>query len=197
MMARTFSRIVLRSEGVKFVPNARVYYRVSPSTRLSYIGSSRAKMDAQFLGMERQIRYLRSVCDDDRTRAACTKYLETWMLNFYPTRPDIVESASALARSWGAELPTPRLSWKYNWIQRLFGWPAAKHVQSSYSEAKSNALRAWDRALLKAGGGVIDVAALETGSCREKPVAASAGFERNGRTQNLWSCSLSHCSITF
>ena len=156
-----FSRIVLRSEGVKFVPNARVYYRVSPSTRLSYIGSSTAKMDAQFLGMELQIRYLRSACDDDRTRAACTKYLETWMLHFYPNRPDILERASGLARTWGAELRTPRLSWKYNWIQQLFGWPAAKQVQCSYNEAKSTALRAWDRALLKTGGGAIDVAALE------------------------------------
>lgn len=155
-----FSRVIFRSNGIAFVPGARVYYRISPSTRLSNVGASNAKMDAQFLGMSLQIHYLRAVRDDDCTRAACTKYLETWMPCFYPHRPDIVERALVLARSWGSELRMPNLSWKYDWIRRSLGWSAARYVQRRYNEAKSGAITMIDRALMKAEGRSIDVSAL-------------------------------------
>jgi glycosyltransferase involved in cell wall biosynthesis len=155
-----FSRVIGRSDGIRFVSDARVYYRISPSSRLSYIGASNTKIDSQFLGMELQIGYLRSRRDDERVRAACTTYLETWMAHFYPNRPDLVERAQLLAKSWGVDLRLPRLSWKYDWIRRSFGWPAAKHVQLQYNEAKSRLFRAWDRLMLGIQGGAIDVSTL-------------------------------------
>jgi Glycosyl transferase family 2 len=63
----------LDADDLLSVSDARVYYRISPSSRLSYIGQSNAKMDAQFLGMELQIRYLRARRDDERVRAPCTR----------------------------------------------------------------------------------------------------------------------------
>jgi hypothetical protein len=142
-----FSRVVIRSDGITFVPDARVYYRASSSARLSYIGASDAKMEAQFLGMELQIGYLRGVHDSDRVRRACVTYLQTWLPYFYPNKPDIVRRAQELAVSLGGELHTPQLSWKYDWIRRLFGWHAAKCVQMKYNERKSILLNSWDRAL--------------------------------------------------
>jgi hypothetical protein len=71
---------------------------------------------------------------------------------FYPNRPDVVERCRRLARSWGAELQMPRLSWKYDWIRRALGWTAAKHVQRRHNELKTQALRAWDRTLARAQG---------------------------------------------
>jgi hypothetical protein len=110
--------------------------------------------------MELQIAYLRSRRDDERAREACTTYLETWLADFYPDRPDIVERARRLAGTWGAELRMPRVSWKYRWIGILFGERAAKDVQRRYNLAKSAALGLVDRALLSAQGGVVDVARL-------------------------------------
>ena len=155
-----FSRVLRLSDGIRFASDSRVYYRVSPSSRLSYIGASHAKLEAQLLGMALQIGYLLQCRDDDRARAACTTYLETWMQHFHPNRPDIVERARAMAGSWGGELKMAPLSWKYQWIQFLFGWHAVRSVQRRYNEAKSTVLRLVDRAMLKAKGEVVDVSSL-------------------------------------
>jgi glycosyltransferase involved in cell wall biosynthesis len=140
-----FFRVVNASNGIRFVAKSRVYYRITPSGRLSYIGRSNDKMEAQFLGMKLQIGYLRAREDSDRVRAACVNYLQTWLPSFYPERPDLVEEAQQLAATLGGRLSIPNTSWKYAWIEKLFGFAAAKHTQFYYNQVKSFALRAWDK----------------------------------------------------
>ena len=140
-----FFRVVNASNGIRFVPKSRIYYRITPTSRLSYIGRSDKKMEAQFLGMKLQIGYLRAREDSDRVRAACVTYLQTWLPVFYPNRPDLVQEAQQLAASLGGRLFLPKASWKYAWIEKLFGFAAAKHTQLYYNRAKSFSLRAWDR----------------------------------------------------
>jgi glycosyltransferase involved in cell wall biosynthesis len=142
-----FARVLMASDAVRFVPNGRVYYRISPSSRLSYIGRNHRKMEAQLHSMELNIRYLRSVADSPRVRAACVTYLSNWLPSFYPERPDLVERAQRLAASLGGELSSPRLPWKYAWIQKLFGWPVAKQCQVRYNQCKASVIRGWDRML--------------------------------------------------
>jgi glycosyltransferase involved in cell wall biosynthesis len=148
-----FARVLMAGDAVKFVPAARVYYRISPHSRLSYIGRSDRKMEAQWLSMQINVRYLRLLDDSPRVQAACVKYLSTWLPNFYPERPDLVKQAQELATSLGGELPLPRPSWKYALIQKLFGWPAAKKAQVGYNEVKSFALRSWDKLWYQLEGG--------------------------------------------
>ena len=140
-----FSRVINASNGIQFVPQSRVYYRITASNRLSYIGRSDKKMEAQFFGMKLQIGYLRAREDNGRVRAACVNYLQTWLPSFYPNRPDLVQEAQQLATSLGGRLSLPKASWKYAWIEKLFGFGAAKHTQLYYNRAKSAALRAWDK----------------------------------------------------
>ena len=140
-----FFRVINASNGIRFVPQSRVYYRITPSSRLSYVGRSDKKMEAQFLGMKLQIGYLRAREDSDRVRAACVTYLQTWLPVFYPNRPDLVQEAQHLAASLGGRLSLPKASWKYAWIEKLFGFAAAKHAQLYYNRGKSSALRAWDK----------------------------------------------------
>jgi glycosyltransferase involved in cell wall biosynthesis len=140
-----FCRVIQASDGIRFIPRSSVYYRITPSSRLSYIGRSDKKMEAHFLGMKLQIGYLRALEDNSRVRTACINYLQTWLPNFYPNRPDLVEEAQQLAKSLGGQLSLPRASWKYAWIEKLFGFAAAKHTQLSYNQIKSSALRAWDK----------------------------------------------------
>ncbi len=45
-----FSRVIMRSDHITFVPDARVYYRISSTARVSYIGASNRKMEAQMFG---------------------------------------------------------------------------------------------------------------------------------------------------
>ena len=144
-----FARVLTHADAIKFVSDARVYYRISPSTRLSYIGLSHRKMDAHFLGMQLQIQYLRSLDDSERTRRACVTYLQCWVYQFYPNRLDIVESAHRLARSLGGELRDPELSWKYDWIRKHFGWSAVKQAQLGYNVAKLSVTGFWDQAMFR------------------------------------------------
>jgi len=142
-----FFRVIKASRGIKFVSESKVFYRITASNRLSHIGRSDKKMEAQFLGMKLQIGYLRAMEDNERARRTCVNYLQTWLHNFYPNRPDLVEQAKQLAVALGGTLRTPKLPWKYAWIQKLFGWNAAKATQLLYNQYKSSVLRAWDRAL--------------------------------------------------
>jgi len=52
-----------------------------------------------------------------------------------------------MARELGGQLETPKLSWKYAWIQKLFGWRAAKQAQLRYNQYKSVFLQKWDKTL--------------------------------------------------
>jgi glycosyltransferase involved in cell wall biosynthesis len=142
-----FSRVINTSDGIRFIPQGRVYYRITPNNRLSDIGRSDKKIEAQFLGMKLQIGYLRAREDNNRVRTACVTYLQMWLPTLYPDRPDLVQEAQQLAASLGGRLSLPKASWKYAWIERLFGFGAAKHTQLFYNRVKSSTLRAWDRVM--------------------------------------------------
>jgi glycosyltransferase involved in cell wall biosynthesis len=143
-----FCRVLLGSSGTRFIPEARVFFRMTGFNRLSYIGRSERKMEAQFVSMQLHIGYLRSLEDTERVRTACVKYLQTWLPSFYPERLDIVKQAEQLAATLGGRLEVPPpLSWKYAWIQKGFGWPLAKRAQIFLPRFKQSVIRSWDKAL--------------------------------------------------
>ncbi len=107
-----FTRVVLASGGIRFVPDARVFYRLIGTGQLSYVGRSHRKLDAQFRSMQLQIGYLRAVADGPVARAAIVSYLQAWLPHFYPERPDVVQQARDLAASVGGTLEIPTMSWK-------------------------------------------------------------------------------------
>src|SRR5262249_19097045 len=82
-----FCRVMLESKYIRFVPESKVFYRIADRNRLSYIGLSNAKMEAQFLGMRLYVSHLLSREDDERTRAASVQYLQRWLVEFYPESP--------------------------------------------------------------------------------------------------------------
>jgi glycosyltransferase involved in cell wall biosynthesis len=147
-----FCRVLLRSDGTRFIPDARVFYRRAGPARVSYIGRSERKMEALFVSMQLHIGYLRSLEDSDRVRTACVMYLQTRFPAFYPERPDLVDAAQQLAASLGGRLEIPRLSWKYAWIQKGFGASVAKRAQLSMREQRWAMSRAWDKALSRFDG---------------------------------------------
>jgi len=143
-----FCRVIMASDGIRFVPEARVFYRTTASTG-SYIGRSNKKMESQFLGMQLEIGHLLSLDDSKRTRAACVKFLQTWLHHFYPDRLDIVKQAEQLAARLGGQLEMPRLRWKYAWIQRLVGFELAKRASLFMPNLKWELIRAWDKMLFR------------------------------------------------
>jgi glycosyltransferase involved in cell wall biosynthesis len=140
-----FCRVMLASTGIRFVPDAKVYYRRVGTGRLSYVGRADTKLEAVWRSMRLHIGYLRSLEDSERVRAACIDYLQNYLVVFYGQRPDIVDHMHELARGLGGTLNDPRLSWKYAWIKSLFGWSLAKRAQLFFPSVKWSVLRSVDR----------------------------------------------------
>jgi len=150
-----FCRVLLASEGTRFVPETGIYYRASGINRVSFIGNSDTKKDSLLLSMKLHIQYLRSLEDSERVRKACLAYIQLWYRNFYPERPDLVQEAQQLAAMLGGRLEIPTLSWKYQWIQNLFGFGVAKRVRHRWNQYKSSVMRSWDKALFRLEGGTM------------------------------------------
>lgn len=142
-----FCRVLLASNGTRFILEAKVLYRMPTSNSWSYVGRSERKMEALFLSMQLHIGYLRSLEDTERIRAACVKYLQSSLPHFYPERLDIVKQAEQLAEILGGRLEVPPpLSWKYEYIQRSFGWPLAKRAKIFLPLCWQAVNRFWDKA---------------------------------------------------
>jgi glycosyltransferase involved in cell wall biosynthesis len=144
-----FCRVLMASEGVRFVAGSRVYYRQPRSGNVSYIGTSNRKLDSLWISMNLHIGYLRSMDDSQRARAACVKYLQNWLSSFYRERPDIVTWAQELADGLGGRLEMPSFSWKYAWIYKLFGWRVARQMERNVPRITRCFLRNCDRVRLR------------------------------------------------
>ena len=144
-----FCRILLNSNGTRFVPGAKVYYRNFRSDSLGFLGKSIAKREALWLSMQLHIAYLRSLEDTPRTREACLAYLQRNLINFHPERADIVGQMKQMAGELGGDLGAPDLSWKYSWIQTAFGWTVAKNTALQMRELRWSLEKSFDKTMLR------------------------------------------------
>jgi O-antigen/teichoic acid export membrane protein/glycosyltransferase involved in cell wall biosynthesis len=144
-----FCRVLLASDGVQFVPGAKVYYRCFGYNGLSYVGRSPQKLRAHWLSMQLHIRYLQSLEQSPRIRAACIEYLRMSLIYFYPERLDIVAEAEQMAKQFGDQLGVPNLSWKYSWIEKAFGWRLVKPAQRFLRKIRWWLERQYDWALFQ------------------------------------------------
>ena len=141
-----FCRVLLASDGARFVPESKVYYR-GPGLAfrsLSFIGQSNRKIHAHWVSMQLHIGYLRSLEESERVRAACLRYLQTSLGYFYPDHRDILKQVKQLAGELGGKLHSPHLSWKYYWMKTLFGWRVAKLGQLMILRLRWSVQRFWD-----------------------------------------------------
>jgi glycosyltransferase involved in cell wall biosynthesis len=140
-----FCRVIKASEGIRFVEQARSYYRKAGVKSISYVGGSSRKLESLLLSMKLHIECLRSMEDSPRTRAACVTYINNWLHEFYPFRRDLAAQLGAIIVELGGEFVEPRLSWKYDWIVRCFGWRPGRRAQLALPRLKHSATVAWDR----------------------------------------------------
>jgi hypothetical protein len=144
-----YCRVLLASAGARFVPEAKVFYRVTSLNRWSYVGDSNEKKDALLLSMKLHVQYIRSLEDSPRVRQACITYLQTKCIDFYPERPDIIAELQSLAAELGGSLEAPRLRWKYAWMEPLFGWKTAKSAEAMLPQYKAALIARWDKAMFR------------------------------------------------
>ncbi|HEY4282963.1 MAG TPA: glycosyltransferase family 2 protein [Chthoniobacterales bacterium] len=138
-----FCRLVAASDGVKFVPEAKMFYRRGANT-LSDVDYSSKKLESQCLALKLQIEHLLPLEKSDRTKRASLNFLQTYAIYFYPERSDLINELQTIASSLGGRVEIPQLPWKYAWIQKLFGWSAAKRARRIYNQWKSALIGAAD-----------------------------------------------------
>ena len=144
-----FCRVLLASEGTRFVPGTGIYYRASGPNSISFIGNSDKKKDSLLLSMKLHIQYLRSLEESERVRKACLAYMQIWYPSFYPERPDLMAELQDLAAQLHGRLEMPRLRWKYAWLRKIFGYQTAKHAQVYFPRLRASVMRSWDKALFR------------------------------------------------
>jgi glycosyltransferase involved in cell wall biosynthesis/peptidoglycan/xylan/chitin deacetylase (PgdA/CDA1 family) len=150
-----FCRVILASDGVRFVPEAKTYYRAPGAAfggSLSYVGRSDRKIKAHWLSMQLHIGYLRSLEESKRTREACVNYLQRSLIHFYQEDPEIVKLAEETAGELGGKLKVPYLSWKYSWVKLVLGWSLAKRVALFARKIRWSSQKLWDEALFHIEG---------------------------------------------
>ena len=141
-----FCRLVSLSHSVKFVEEAKSYYRRSNADSLSKKTSAKA-CKSLFRSIILCIDYLRSLEDSERTKAACLNYLHVWLPYFYPEKEDILRQISELARELGGGLRPPTLGWKYFVVEKLFGYKKAKKAQDIIRKYKFALVKNMERML--------------------------------------------------
>jgi glycosyltransferase involved in cell wall biosynthesis len=144
-----FCRVIMASNGIRFVPGAKTFYRMSGSDSLSQVDRSDKKLDSLWSSMQLHTGYLRSLEDSERTRKACVTYLGNWLNYFYPARPDIIKQAQQLAAALGGKLDLPGVRSKYRWIEKLSGRRMACRAQAWLPGLKTSLLRSWDKAMFR------------------------------------------------
>jgi glycosyltransferase involved in cell wall biosynthesis len=144
-----FCRVLLASQGTRFAAGARVFYRNTPSNRLGQISGSNKKRDAMLLSMKLHIGYLRSLEKSDRTKSACLTYMQNWLEDFYPDRPDIIAELQGMAANLDGSLEPPELRWKYAWMKPILGRPVAKWAQATLPQCKASLIRKWDELMYR------------------------------------------------
>jgi glycosyltransferase involved in cell wall biosynthesis len=142
-----FCRVILASDGIRFVPNSKTFYRISGSGSLSNMDESNEKLASLLLSIQLHIDHIRSLEDSRRVRAACLSYLQKRFIRFYPERISVVDQLQQLAATLGGRLEIPELPWKYSWMRKVLGWKATKRFRRFYNRSKSLAMRIWDKAL--------------------------------------------------
>jgi glycosyltransferase involved in cell wall biosynthesis len=141
-------RVVAACEKVKFVSEAKAFYRIgNPASLDAGMGKSHKKLEALLLSLELSINCLLRLEDSQRTRAACVKHLQTWFPLFYDNEYDFMLKIEKLAERLGGKMTPPIFSWKYRPIEKLFGRKSAVRTKTAWNNLKTKIYCKLDRYL--------------------------------------------------
>jgi len=126
-----FSRVILRSKGVKFCWDARTYYRSGNSNSLSGSKSYPALKSA-FLSLELETSNLLDKEDNSRIRQVCATVLQRFIYEVYPDAPDLLQKAEAKVQEFGGSNIQPLGGPVFQFLASYIGWKKAKKIQKIF-----------------------------------------------------------------
>ena len=123
-----FARLITACAGVRFAPEARLFYRSGLGASLS-AQTSRKAAESAYHSLLTGTGHLLAARDDRQTRRASANMLKTFDYTFYPAFPDLRRKLAArIGELGGSDLPPvgpPGFHARRRWI----GWRPARRVQ--------------------------------------------------------------------
>jgi glycosyltransferase involved in cell wall biosynthesis len=145
-------RVVAASDGVKFVEDARCYYRIGTIGSLNWnMESNDTALDSLLLSLQLCTRTLIKLEDSERTRQAALSHLRMFASYFYGSDGRHVERLQAIAAEFGGRVEPPRMGAKYYPLELVLGARRTKRFIRNWRAAKLLARRELDRYLHRAG----------------------------------------------
>ena len=139
-------RVAAASDGVRFVPEARCYYRIGTVGSLNWnMETNEQALQSLVMSLTTSVRHLLELEDNPTTREASARLLQTFMSYFYASDPRYYHELAAVARELGHELAPPSVSWKYRPLEWVAGPRVTRKVITNWRGAKLLMRRAWDR----------------------------------------------------
>jgi hypothetical protein len=123
-----FTRLLLKSGGVKFSKGARLYYRSAQSNSLS-VGRTRKYFESTFLATNLIADQLLDVEDSFRTRNLISNMFMNRYAQFYPQFPDLGKKHEEKINYYGSCTAEPGGGIVFKMVKSVAGWKAAKRVQ--------------------------------------------------------------------
>ncbi|MCC6544634.1 MAG: glycosyltransferase family 2 protein [Nitrospirae bacterium] len=138
-------RVVAASERVKFVPNARSYYRQSGFSQLSRTYTNKSR-ESLLLAINLSIGHLRSLEESERTRSASLIYLQSYLSYFYfiTDEVELLDKIRVLAHELGGELMPPKLNMKEGLMCKLFGMKKGRQLMRTLRKLRFGIPIKWD-----------------------------------------------------
>lgn len=123
-----FARIIPRSGGVRFAPEAGLYYRSGLTGSLSGQKSRRA-VESAFLSLMLGTSHLLAAEDSARTRRVCANILQDFDYTYYPDHADLRAQTRERVKALGGADLAPDGPPGFQKLRRLTGWKVARRIQ--------------------------------------------------------------------
>jgi glycosyltransferase involved in cell wall biosynthesis len=143
-----FCRVVAASERIKFVREARSYYRQSGLAQLSRSTSNEA-FQSLFLAQKLSIQHLKSLEDSEKTRRASVEYLQGLYQFLAPEQPKLLADIESLIIELGGNIKDSKVYWKLKVLDKLFGMKTSNNLVTLCRKVKFLAIVKWDELLYK------------------------------------------------
>lgn len=128
-----FARVILASQGIRFCPTARSYYRSGNSGSLSGRTSSEA-WASQYQALSLQAQYLLAAEDSPRTRQVCANLLQRFIYTVFPAEPSLRNLAAKQVRQLGGATEQPMGGPFFQILSRMVGWQRARYAQLTLNQ---------------------------------------------------------------
>jgi len=125
-----FTRVMLHSNGIRFTPGARVYYRSEHGKTLSG-REDREAIESELRSIMLGTQHLLNREDSPRVRLAAANRLQEFVYDWYPLHPDLCEKAEQRIESLGGSDISPDGPPAFQVLRRVVGWRLARRVERS------------------------------------------------------------------